>query len=497
MNSAFDNDVFEQLTTEQKLEAFRLLEIERTIHCSNDYYTFFQDAWKVIEPGTPLRLSKHIKYLCDLLGEQIKKVASDERPDYDKIIINVPPSTSKSTIVTKILPVWCWLQNASMRIITSSFDEKLATDHTVKSRDIIVSDWFQDRWGDIFKLKSDQNEKKSYYNNKTGIRKAVTTKGGKTGFHCHLYIEDDPIDPHKALSQPERETAIRDHDQVIPSRMLENSLRIVVQQRVHEKDTTGHILSKLKEKPDERILHVCLPAELTKDVTPGAEHIYTDGLLDPVRLSRERLQGFRTDLGSVAYAGQYLQTPHVDGGNKIKTEWIQYIEKSQLPNLQLDMWIDGAYTKRTENDPTGIMVCGMYKNNLYVVHFEEKHQEMPELLKNVEEKADLLGLNYKSRVYIEPKASGKTLKQLLHAQTPLNPVEIKSHLVMEGKEARIQAAAPKFEAGRVYLVRASWNDAFVGQLTGFPNAEHDEAVDLIGYSCEKYFKKKKKKGIKY
>lgn len=489
---------WDNLTNDQLKRAVEIKRKLRTLDCESDYFIFFQDAWKVIEPATELKISNHIKYLCDLLSEQIVKVANNERPDYDKIIINVPPSTSKSTIVTKILPVWCWIQNPSMNIITSSFDDKLATDHTTKSRDIIVSDWFQDRWGHLFKLKSDQNEKKSYYNNKTGVRKAVTTKGGKTGFHCHLYIEDDPIDPHKSLSAPERETAIRDHDQVIPSRMLENSLRVVVMQRIHEKDTTGHVLAKLKENPDPRVLHVCLPAEQGDRVTPPqANEIYTDGLLDPVRLPHKRLEKFKIDLGSSAYAGQYGQTPHVDGGNKIKTEWFEYIEKSQLPTFTYDMWIDGAYTKRTENDPTGIMICGMYKNNLYVVYFEEKFMEMPELIKNVVQKADLFGLTFKSRIYIEPKASGKTLKQLLKSDTNLNPIEIKSTLVAEGKEARIQAAAPKYEAGRVVHVRGGWNDRFESELTGFPNAQHDEAVDLIGYACERYFKKKKKSIIRY
>jgi predicted phage terminase large subunit-like protein len=70
-------------------------------------------------------------------------------------------------------------------------------------------------------------------------------------------------------------------------------------------------------------------------------------------------------------------------------------------------------------------------------------------------------------------------------------------LVQEGKEARIQSAAPKIEAGRVYLVRGAWNDVFVSQLTGFPKAAHDEAVDLIGYATEKYFRKKRKGRVSY
>lgn len=477
-----------------------LIETERDLDAllkaksKEDYFTFFLEAWDVIEPGTPLTLSKHIKYLCDTLGEQVKKVACGERPDYDMIVINVPPSTSKSTIVTKVLPAWVWLQNPTLKIITSSFDDGLSTDHTVKSRDIITSEWYQERWGDVFQLKTDQNEKKRYYNNKTGQRKAVTTKGGKTGFHCHIYIQDDPIDPHKSVSEPERVAAIRDHDQVIPSRLLENGLRILVMQRLHEEDPTGHELKKKKD----RTLHICLPAQLSNKVNPPeARELYEDGLLSPERLSVERLASFKNDLGSYGYSGQYDQDPVPSGGGKIKKDWIEYCYEQEVPaRLDWDLWVDGAYTKNTENDPTGLMVCAFHSktNKLYVKHAHDAYLEMPECLTLIEEYADLHELGSKSRVYFEPKATGKSFKQMLNKRTALSCVEIKGSLVTEGKEARIQVASPKFEAGKIVLIRGTWNDNFVGQLTGYPVAKHDEYVDLIGYACEKYFGRRKKKG---
>jgi len=482
--------------TDAELEELRDLKEElRVIDCERDYLTFFKDAWKVIEHGNDLKVGPHIEYVCGVLGDQIRKLSEGRNADYKKIIINIPPSSSKSTMVTKILPAWCWVLWPGMKIMTSSFDDRLATDHALKSRDIIQSEWFQDRWGHLFRLRSDQNEKKSYYNDKGGIRKAVTTKGPKTGFHCHLYVEDDPIDPHKAMSRIERETAIRDHDEVIPSRVLEGGLRIVVMQRLHEDDTTGHALKK--DKGD--ILHICLPAEKNENVSPeDANEIYVDGLLDPLRFSRDRLAGFKSDLGSEAYSGQYGQKPYSPGGNKVKTEWFEFIDRGQVPAIVWDMWIDGAYTKKTENDPTGIMIAGMHRGTMYVRHFEEKRMEMPELIENIKEKADLFELGGRSRVYIEPKASGKTIRQMLRKETHLSAIEIKGHLVQEGKEARIQVAAPKIESGRVLLVKGSWNDLFVGQLIGFPRADHDEAVDLVGYACDRYFmRRKRRRGVRY
>ena len=36
------------------------------------------------------------------------------------------------------------------------------------------------------------------------------------------------------------------------------------------------------------------------------------------------------------------------------------------------------------------------------------------------------------------------------------------------------------------LLEGSWNDEFINQITGFPNAKHDEYVDLGGYIAEFY-----------
>jgi predicted phage terminase large subunit-like protein len=128
-----------------------------------------------------------------------------------------------------------------------------------------------------------------------------------------------------------------------------------------------------------------------------------------------------------------------------------------------------------------------YMNRLYIRHAVSDYLEMPECLKFTEEYAINNQLQAQSRIYIEPKASGKSLTQLLNADTNLNAVEIESQLVREGKNARLQTAAPKIESGRVFLVEGSWNDEFRHQLTDFPVAEHDEYVDLIGYATDFYF----------
>jgi predicted phage terminase large subunit-like protein len=101
------------------------------------------------------------------------------------------------------------------------------------------------------------------------------------------------------------------------------------------------------------------------------------------------------------------------------------------------------------------------------------------------------GLDHHSVCRIEPKASGKTLKQLLNKQTKIACVEINSYLVSEGKEARLQIIANYMQSGKVKFLRGAWNQKVETQLKGFPKVKHDEYVDLLGYACEHYFKESK------
>src|SRR5690606_41828287 len=108
----------------------------------------------------------------------------------------------------------------------------------------------------------------------------------------------------------ERESANNFVTSTLSSRKIDKLVTptILVMQRLHEEDPTGVMISKKGTK----IKHICLPAEIkegTKVLPEEAKEDYVDGLLDPLRLSREVLEEAQVDLGSYGYAGQYDQNP--------------------------------------------------------------------------------------------------------------------------------------------------------------------------------------------
>jgi predicted phage terminase large subunit-like protein len=156
-----------------------------------------------------------------------------------------------------------------------------------------------------------------------------------------------------------------------------------------------------------------------------------------------------------------------------------------VPNdINWEMFVDGAYTKDTKNDPTGIQISGKSGDNLYILKSIDKYLEMPELKTFISSFIKNCGVNI-SQILVEPKASGKSLVQLLRRETNYNVSELKTDFVKYSKIERARASSPFIEGGRVYLIKDYWNDGYLQQVSTFPNAKHDEHIDVTSYAIER------------
>jgi predicted phage terminase large subunit-like protein len=202
--------------------------------CEENYYTFFVRAWNVLEPETPLVTNWHIRYLCDKLQAEIERIARKEKKTLD-LIINIPPRSAKSYMGTIMLCPWAWARFPHMKFINVSYAEELAIMLCLESRRLIESDWYQAFWGDVFQLTTDQNTKKLYENNRSGMRRACATRS-VTGSGADVMVFDDPQNPEMGESEVERATVHRLYGKTGYSRLnnQEVGLRLVIQQRLHE-----------------------------------------------------------------------------------------------------------------------------------------------------------------------------------------------------------------------------------------------------------------------
>lgn len=475
--------------------------------CRRSFFYFVQQFWETIIAEEPV-WNWHIEYLCDELQEIVERIALKDRGGVDEdgnpkkerasklhdLIINIPPGSSKSTIVSQMLPAWAWTIDPTIRTIGSSHSKTVSIDQAEKCRMIIQSPKYERLFPNL-KILHTTEAKSHFKNNHNGERYATSVGESRIGIHAHLIIVDDPLNPKEATSEADRLTANKHITQTLSTRKVDKrvTVTILIMQRLHENDPTGHLLAKKKSN----LKHICLPAEDSKDVKPAElRERYVDGLLDPVRLDRESLKEAKEDLGSYGYAGQFKQQPADDAGGIIKRAWFgkckleQLVMKSMELNEQLvyHFWVDGAYTEDLENDPTGLMCACKLGNMAYILDASKAYKEFPDLIPHIKAYVNRIGYEPSSKVYVEPKATGKSIVQQMKRSTDLNIIEDESPT--DSKVVRAHAAAPNIEAGRVVLVEGDWNDAFLDEVTTFPRAAHDEHVDNLTAMVRRFFGKK-------
>lgn len=445
--------------------------------CKRSFFYFFKEFWDVIIPEEAV-YNWHIKYLCNELQKVVERVARREDKEYD-LAINIPPGTSKSTIVTVMLPAWAWIIDPRIRNLTASYSASLSTDHAMKSRDIIKSDKYKLYFPDL-SLKSDQDNKTHYKNNFGGERYATSVTGTVTGFHAHLIIVDDPLNPKGASSEADRLTANNFMDSTLSTRKVSKSVTptILVMQRLHQKDCTGNWL----DKKDKKIKHICLPGEISNDVRPiELKEKYIDGLLDIQRLTRKDLQELKVNLGSYGYAGQIMQIPSPSDGG-IWQKWIKPIDDKEmdllLPKLtQLGTDWDLAYTEKETNSASAYVTAGKFENKMYIDDLGFDWLEFPKLMNYMKSKT--------KPHYIEGKASGKSAKQVLTNQgIPAIEVQVTGG----DKIARATMVTPYAESGLIYCRQSLLDKLYYDSKQGilmFPNGDADDLQDALVQSISR------------
>jgi predicted phage terminase large subunit-like protein len=463
------------------------LELKREVF-KKSYFEFFKWSFNILMPGEEYVDNFHVKYLCDILQEEVLRVAARKEKNKD-IIINIPPRTSKSLITSVCLMPWVWLILPTAPFICISFDEDLSYMNAQQSKDIIKSDEYQELFGDIYQIRKDSDSKGYFANTKGGFRLSKTVGANITGHKGLFILIDDPLNPKNAASDVLRNTANVYYTNSLYNRLtpVQIGLRVIIMQRLHELDLSGYLLGKAPDSYH----HICLPAEVSHRVNPPElVKEYVDGLLDPNRLSKKVLNDFRSTLGSSGYAGQYMQSPSPDAGGIIRKAWFDIVQAQSVYRdaykSPVHFILDTAFTDKTENDPTAILACFKQDNFLYVLDVQEVWLTLPDLCKYLINYTQRWQYSSYSKIFVEPKASGLPLVQTIRATTMLNIVELKSP--KDSKVTRAQAVTPIIESRRVRLVDGPYVESYLGQLTLFPNGAHDDMVDVTVYAIDELLK---------
>lgn len=458
---------------------------ERT-RLSSNLAEFVAEAWPILEPVTKLCWNWHLDLICEYLTLiKEKKFKEKFGAECEGIIFNVPPRTMKSLLITVFFPVWVWITDPARRWMFASYAKKLSTQHSVFRRYVIGSPWFQQRWGHVFKFAKDQNLKTHYENSTRGQMFATAMQSAATGMGGDVLVFDDPLNPEQALSEVEREGCNVKFDTTFRSRLNDpaTGTKIIVMQRLHELDLTGHVLAKEAD----RWIHVKLPATAESDEVwkfPVSDRVVTrhsGELLWQDRLSAGQLASLKTGMGSWAFAGQYQQNPAPLEGGLIKKNWIRYYR--ELPerwDLMVQSWdctFKGETARSGDTDFVAGQVWGKAEGRYYMLPYRTHERLDFGPTKNAI-KAAYAKFPRAHAILIEDKANGPAIISELQK-------EIAGIIAIEpegGKLARAQSTSPLWEAGSILLpdpqmFDVPWLDAYIHNICTFPKAAHDDDMD--------------------
>jgi len=472
--------------------AFDLIRAEL---CRRSLPYMIKTFWDVIT-SDKLVWNWHIDYISDELMELARRVGNFEPKKHD-LIINVPPGTTKSIMCSVMFPVWCWVNWHWMKFIAVSYSGALSLEHAELCRDLVRSEKFKSLFPD-FDIRQDKDTKSNFriqrkiLDPKTGkeiisdggSRYSTSVGGTLTGYHGHILIVDDPLDPNRAASEVELRNANRWIDQTLSTRKVDKDVSpvILIMQRLHENDCSGHLLSKRSSFGD--LKHICLPGEIRnfrEQLSPKeVEKYYVDDLFDANRMPWKVLKSLETDLGQYGYSGQIGQKPVPPGGGMFRVEMFKIVDSvSSIVGCGRIIHTVRYWDKAGSSD-SGAYTVGVKMSKtsggIFIIHDVCRGQwASNEREAIIKAKAEQDGKDVHVWVEQEPGSGGKDSAN--YTIRNLAGFIVKADRPTGDKVRRADPYSVQVNSGNVYLIRGDWNSAFISEHENFPYSKYKDQVD--------------------
>jgi len=351
--------------------------------------------------------------------------------------------------------------------------DKLARD----CRALITSPFYQSLFDT--RLSADRNAVAEFETTRGGYRLSTSVGGVVTGRGAHVIIVDDPMKADDALSDARRQAVNSWYDNTLRSRLnrQEQGAVIIIMQRLHADDLVAHL------QRTETWDVLSFPAMAEKDeryelMTPYGRrliHRKVGEVLHPALLSAPALDNLRHTMTEYNFAAQYQQDPQPPSGLIVRRSWLKFYSEKDKPDA-FDQIVQSWDTANKVTELSDYSVCttwGVKGPRMYLLDVFRRKLEFPELKRTVRELAAFWRANV---VLVEDKSSGTQLIQELRADgfalvraAPANN---------DDKVMRLRAQTAKIEGHFVlFPEKAHWLDAYLLELTTFPNSKNDDQVD--------------------
>jgi predicted phage terminase large subunit-like protein len=460
----------------------RSLRVIASRRANRDFLTYIRMMAPKVVDG--FKMGRHI----EVIAQKLQMVVDGK---IKRLMVFLPPRSSKSVICSKLFPSWYIGRNPKHEIMTISHSDQLASDFGRSVRDIVDMPEFTTVFNGV-QLRQDVRASGKWMTNKNGSYYAAGVRSQIAGRGAHIAILDDAMSEEDAISSAGRKYIKEWWPSGLRTRLMPNGSIIIINTRYHHDDLCGWLLRQ-EEKMDipfsKRWDVIRIPAWLDRhsakllDLPEGSSY-FPEWKSDEVLALDE--QEIRATNGSRYWESLYMQNPMPDEGGIIKKNWVTWWEGHEPPRCDfIIQTYDTAFSTRTTADYSVIQTWGIFNNidtnelngvetvtsNLILLGNMKGRYEYPELRR-------IASQEYRKHrpdiCIVEKKASGQSLIQDMRK----SGLPVLEYTPDKDKVSRVYSASPMFESRRVWLPKdRSWSNDLFDELIGFPYAQHDDQVD--------------------
>ncbi len=389
----------------------------------------------------------------------------------------------KSLTCCVFWPAWVWTFRPECKWIYASYAIGLSQRDNLRMRRLIESEWYQARWGKVFKPLRDNWGAIKFMNDHAGFRLCTSTDGTVTGEHADVQVCDDPIKPQDArggalATKTILNSCLEWWNETMASRLVDfdKSARVIIMQRLHMHDLAGAVLK------DGGYEHLCLPMEFEPQSTCTTSIGFRDPRISanqplwPERFSSEAVAQLKKELGARGEAAQLQQHPVPLTGSVFEKEHVHYWTERPQVKTVISSW-DCTFKETGSSYVVG-QVWGVTADAHSYVLLDQirKRMSFSETLSAIRKIS--VAYPFCSAHLIEEKANGSAIIDILQDEIPgIYPV-----LPQGGKEARAHAVESLWSNGQVILPSPElypWVNDLVQELLEFPSSLFDDQVDSM------------------
>ena len=453
-----------------------LIDIDRALVRKGGLRQFIRLAWSQVEPSRPFVAGWHI----DAIADHLEAISHGK---LNRLVINIPPGCMKSLTCCVFWPTWVWTFRPECKWIYASYAMGLSQRDNLRMRRLIESEWYQARWGKVFRPLRDNWGAIKFMNDHAGFRLCTSTDGTVTGEHADVQVCDDPIKPQDArggalATKTILNSCLEWWNETMASRLVDfdKSARVIIMQRLHIHDLAGAVLK------DGGYEHLCLPMEFepnnicTTSIGFKDPRTVPEQPLWPERFSIDAVAQLKKELGPRGEAAQLQQHPVPLTGSVFEKEHLLYWTERPQVKTVISSW-DCTFKETGSSYVVG-QVWGVTADAQSYVLLDQirKRMSFSETLSAIRKIS--VAYPFCSAHLIEEKANGSAIIDILQDEIPgIFPV-----LPQGGKEARAHAVESLWSNGQVILPSPElypWVGELVQELLEFPSSLFDDQVDAM------------------